>query len=352
MSTGEIEVPAGLRDRIVEDNAWDIELYEWAVQNVAVRGHRDGAAVAGQGREQAEQSRRDTAILKRARMWDLRPSPEPGPRQVLRSTSRKDGGPRELYLDLLQRALLGLLAKDPTSRQRLGATGTSEALTLEDVAARLEGRDWPDVGETMVGWKRLANVRSCIESVLDDAVPGDLIEAGVWRGGTTIFMRGILAAHGVEDRRVWVADSFEGLPAPDEASFPLDARSKLHLQPYLAVSESEVRSNFERYDLLDDQVVFLKGWFRDTLAGLEDERFAVVRLDADMYGSTKVSLEQLYPRLSIGGYLIVDDYRSLPTCRRAVDDYRREHGIEEPIVFIDWTGVFWRKVAAADTPSQ
>jgi hypothetical protein len=89
-------------------------------------------------------------------------------------------------------------------------------------------------------------------------------------------------------------------------------------------------------------VRFLPGWFRDTLPTLGAERFAVVRLDGDMYESTMVALESLYPRLSVGGYLIVDDY-AIGLCRRAVADYRSRHGIDEPIVRIDHTGVFWRK---------
>ncbi len=78
-----------------------------------------------------------------------------------------------------------------------------------DLQWRMEGRDWPLLGHTMIGIKRLDNLQFCVERVLADDVPGDLIETGVWRGGATIFMRAILKAHGVTDRRVWVADSGE-----------------------------------------------------------------------------------------------------------------------------------------------
>jgi O-methyltransferase len=250
--------------------------------------------------------------------------------------------PRDLYLDLLRQALTGLLR--PTRRSALPARrGGVVMVERSNPEVRRVGYEWPADADTMVGAVRLDNVRACVEDVLARGVPGDLIETGVWRGGTTIFMRGILAAHGVADRRVWVADSFQGLPPPDQERYPADAGDDLHAQPYLAVSEEEVRAAFERYGLLDDQVRFLPGWFRDTLPGLGDERFAVVRLDGDMYESTFVALEHLYPRLSPGGYLIVDDYGALESCRRAVQDYREREGIGEPIVEIDWTGAYWRR---------
>jgi O-methyltransferase len=173
-------------------------------------------------------------------------------------------------------------------------------------------------------------------------VPGDLIETGVWRGGATIFMRGILAAYGDTTRTVWVADSFQGLPKPS-GRYGADRNNILWRFPELAVGEAEVRANFARYDLLDDQVRFLKGLFQDTLREAPIEQLAVARLDGDMYESTIVALEALYPRLSVGGYLIVDDYGAFVPCRKAVDDYRREHGIDEPLVQIDWSGVYWQR---------
>ena len=103
-----------------------------------------------------------------------------------------------------------------------------------------------------------------------------------------------------------------------------------------------MRRNFERYGLLDDQVRFLEGWFRDTLPRAPIEKLAVMRLDGDLYESTMDGLTNLYDRLSPGGYVIVDDY-SIPACRLAVEDFRRARGLTEEIVQIDWTGVFWRR---------
>jgi O-methyltransferase len=178
--------------------------------------------------------------------------------------------------------------------------------------------------------------------VVADGIPGDLLEAGVWRGGAAIFMRAAVAALGDQDRLVWVADSFEGLPKPDPR-YDADRGDKHWTQDALAVSLEEVKRNFARYGLLDQQVRFLKGWFKDTLATAPIERLAVLRADGDMYGSTIDILNALYPKLSVGGFAIIDDYGAVPGCKAATDDYRSEHGITEPMEQIDWTGAFWRR---------
>jgi O-methyltransferase len=146
------------------------------------------------------------------------------------------------------------------------------------------------------------------------------METGVWRGGSTIFMRAALKVAGVSNRTVWVADSFEGLPVPKDSK---DGADFSHVE-YLAVSVEQVRANFARFDLLDDQVRFLKGWFRDTLPAAPIERLA------------------LYPKVSPGGYVIVDDYGTWPECKRAVDEYIDSNNIRADIQVIDGTGIFWR----------
>ncbi len=208
-----------------------------------------------------------------------------------------------------------------------------------------DGHAWPGHAETMVGVRRLDNVEFCVTTVLREQVPGDLVETGVWRGGTVIFMRAILRAHGERERVVWVADSFDGLPKPDMIRWPADAQNSLWTQRSLAVSQQEVERNFARYGLLDGQVHFLPGWFEETLPAAPIEQIAVLRLDGDMYGSTIVALDALYSKVSPGGFVIVDDYGAYPECRAAIDDYRRDHGIVTPMEQIDWTGVWWRKEA-------
>jgi O-methyltransferase len=213
-----------------------------------------------------------------------------------------------------------------------------------DYSEREVGRDVPVLAETGIGLKRLTNVRDCIEAVLEEDVPGDLLEAGVWRGGTVIYMCGVLAAHGA-DRVVWAADSFEGMPEPDLDQYPEDEAMRLHELDSMAVSEAAVREAIDRYGLLSDNVRFLQGWFADTLPTAPIDRLAVLRIDADMYGSTHDALSALYDKVSAGGFVIIDDYGCFDECRRAVDDFRGEHGVTEPMTAVDWTGVFWRKAA-------
>ncbi|HSI32875.1 MAG: TylF/MycF family methyltransferase [Phycisphaerae bacterium] len=235
----------------------------------------------------------------------------------------------EPYLDLMKRCLTAWIY-----------AGTGEKF---DPEVRKVGKDWPAFAHTMIGLKRLNNLQACCEDVLRRSVPGDLIETGVWRGGATIFMRAILRAYADTQRRVWVADSFEGLPPPDEQKYPLDKGDKHHTQEALAVSLESVQRNFAAYGLLDEQVRFLKGWFKDTLPAAPIDRLAVVRLDGDMYESTMDALVHLYPKLSPGGYLIVDDYGCIRACKQAVHDYRDAHGIRDEIRQVDWTGVYWQR---------
>ena len=205
-----------------------------------------------------------------------------------------------------------------------------------------EMRNFTELSHTMVGRKRLDNIQTCIETVLDDAIPGDFLEAGVWRGGSCIFMRGVLAAYGIADRTVWAADSFEGVPPP---THPQDEGIDLSVGvlPVLAVPLEEVQALFKRYDLLDAQVRFLKGWFNDTLATAPIERLAMLRLDGDLYKSTMDALVPLYDKVSAGGFVIVDDYYSCAPCGRAIDEFRATRGIPTPLQKIDEQSVFWRK---------
>jgi O-methyltransferase len=270
-------------------------------------------------------------------------------------------GAAKLYLDLLKKSLTRTIAPEtysaaepwfgfvrwfflPIQMFLLARGWTIVRRHPAEAGVRAEGRDWPADAETMIGLKRLDNLQFCIERVLEDGVPGDFIETGVWRGGATIFMRGALKAYGDARRRVWVADSFQGLPKPTPGVWRDDERGRLwKFGTTLAVSLAQVRANFERYGLLDDQVRFLPGWFRDTLPTAPIERLAVLRLDGDMYESTMDGLRSLYPKLSVGGYCILDDYYAQSGQRRAVNEYRLENGITEPIERIDWTGAFWRK---------
>jgi O-methyltransferase len=257
---------------------------------------------------------------------------------------------RRRYLELLKRALTHTLYWPPDLAWTKGQVpefldAVRQAMHRGEVdlrQARLEGRDWPRYAQTMVGMYRLDNVQEAVETVIAEGVPGHLIEAGVWRGGTTIFMRAVLDVYGVDDRTVFVADSFRGLPPPNVEAYPDDAGDAHHSHELLAVSRADVERNFQMYGLLDDQVEFLEGWFKETLPTVCNRTWAVVRVDGDMYESTMDTLVNLYPGLSTGGYCIIDDFWHEP-CRQAVEDFRSANGVDEPIEKIDWTGVYWRR---------
>jgi O-methyltransferase len=276
--------------------------------------------------------------------------------------TRVNNSPEKLYLDLLKKCLTRITFPElyaPINRQRtlprrMVVTLFQKLLSplkLEivrrkefDPRLREEGLDWPGEAETMVGLKRLDNLEVCITNVLRQGVPGDLIETGVWRGGASIFMRAVLKAYGDTQRTVWLADSFQGLPKPDPEEYPADAKDQSWKNAALAIPVEEVEANFRKYDLLDDQVQFLVGWFRDTLPTAPMDKLAVLRLDGDMYESTIDALTYLYPKLSRGGYAIIDDY-AIPGCQAAVKDYRSTHQIKEPLVSIDHYAKFWQRLA-------
>jgi O-methyltransferase len=297
-----------------------------------------------------------------------------------------DAGARgaSLYLDLLKRCLTDIIhIDDPMSEmvfyrpirpsERLQYSLLSPVLALLralelqvvrpnrqrffDVAkmspderrdCRASGRDWPSRAHTMVGLKRLDNLQFCVETVLQEQIPGDFLETGVWRGGASIFVKGCLVAHGDRTRRVWLADSFCGLPPPDDDRFPADRGWNFHKSTELAVSRSTVEANFQSYGLFDERIHFLEGWFKTTLPSAPVERLAVLRMDGDLYESTIQALETMYEKVSPGGFVIVDDF-ALPPCANAVHDFRRAHSIEERIVDIDGVGAYWRKVVQSDS---
>jgi hypothetical protein len=101
--------------------------------------------------------------------------------------------------------------------------------------------------------------------------------------------------------------------------------------------------NFEKYNLLDENVVFLKGWFKDTLPNAPIDKLAVIRLDGDIYESTWDSITNLYPKLQPGGFIIIDDYYVNKSCEQAITDYQNKFGITEEINRIDWAGGYWQK---------
>lgn len=244
-------------------------------------------------------------------------------------------------LHLPLRALMRGIGMAPYRRQR-----GYERLTSEEIRQlRMIGMDWPTRAHTMVGIRRLDNLHACVETLLREAIPGDFVETGVWRGGASIFVKGALVALGDETRHVWLADSFRGLPPSDPSSYPADKGWNLDKYEELSISRQTVENNFRAYGLLDDRVHFLEGWFKDTMPTAPIERIALLRLDGDLYESTIQVLEPLYDRVSEGGFIVVDDFGLTP-CRAAVEDFRSARNISDPILAIDGMAVYWRKGVA------
>jgi len=248
---------------------------------------------------------------------------------------------QQRYLEQLKKSLLNALNRevpsevlDPPSLEVLLQPGWFEHF-------------WSGDALTMCSPTHLNNTQFCIEDCLARGVPGDFVECGVWRGGMSIFMRGVLAAHEVTDRTVWVVDSFQGLPKPpansvDEVMYNFP--DVVNVERF-CVDLPKVKANFARYGLLDEQVKFLPGWFKDTLPSAPIEQVAVLRLDGDYYTSTWDTLANLYPKLSPGGYVIIDDWGLGDLCgeQEAVLDYRREQQITDEILPVDYHTAYWRK---------
>ena len=257
-----------------------------------------------------------------------------------------------LYTDLLKTVLLNEHALDAEAgaearghamdragRDRATARlGWNRTLGLDTDAAS----NTVPAAYTMIGRKRLDHLAECVATVLDEGIPGDLIECGVWRGGAAILMRGMLLQRGIFDRQVWVADSFAGLPPPNpETDEGLDLSAGRN--PELAVSLEQVQSNFAGFGLLDHQVRFLQGWFADTLRPAPIKQLAILRADGDLYSSTMDILEGLYDRVAPGGFVIIDDYGAVAQCARAVHEFRDRRGVTDPLHTIDGIGAFWRR---------
>lgn len=247
--------------------------------------------------------------------------------------SKSRGRMVQRYLNLLESSLTGMVFQDSSCDFWSGEKFDSNT--------RLLGRDWPSLSFSMIGGVRMRNLRQACETVILDGIEGDFIETGVWRGGACIMMKGIIEAYGDDARRVFVADSFAGLPPPDPENFPADAGDQHHSHVQLQVSRADVENNFRRFSLLDERVVFLEGWFKDTLPHAPIDKLAVLRLDGDMYESTIEAIDALYHKVSYGGFVIVDDY-FLPPCAQAIHDFRERYAITSPILPIDGAGVYWR----------
>lgn len=243
-----------------------------------------------------------------------------------------------LNLDELKTKLLGLDEPDNLTRIGYDTNGNMRPVksSLKD---REHGNDHPYRGFTMCGKLRLDSLHEQLDYIRENNIPGDLIECGVWRGGMAIFMAAYCEHYSL-DKKVYVADSFEGMPLPE---IPQDKNLTDWKQKHLIVPLEEVQDNFRKCAVPMDNVFFVKGWFKDSLPALQESTWSIIRADGDYYKSTMDILTNLYPGLSSGGVAIIDDYGCVGPCREAVTDYRKQNGIDDTIVSVDWTCVLWKK---------
>jgi hypothetical protein len=203
---------------------------------------------------------------------------------------------------------------------------------------------WGRYRYTGIDDEGLENIRFCAEKVIADNVPGDFVEAGVWLGGASIYMAAI-GKFWQQKRTTWVLDSFQGMPKPNP-NCPHEFTDYSDLTGLIAPLK-EVQANFKKFKMLD-QVVFVPGWFSDTIPSLQIDQIGVLRLDSDYYESTLLTISKLYPRVSPGGWVIVDDYDCVPGANSAIDQYRAEQGITAQMYRMNRTdnhGVYWQKTA-------
>lgn len=218
-------------------------------------------------------------------------------------------------------------------------TKMEEIISRQVSDDRLYGRDWPHSAHTMIGLKRMNNLHESLDYVRENNIQGDFIETGVWRGGASIFAKKYFDLYGM-NRKVFVADSFKGLPPPQVQE---DAGDPHHTIDFLRVSLADVQNNFKLYGALDENVIFLEGWFEDTLPNNDSIReLSVLRMDGDMYKSTMDVFDSCYHKVVKGGRVIIDDY-CIPNCKNAVHKFREVNSFTEEITIIDQCGIFWTK---------
>ena len=212
----------------------------------------------------------------------------------------------EMYFNLLKNTLLDNIYGSIVGRfGKQGNTGWNGSDVIPDFVDKgiiatpeniMIGNIWPLRAHTMIGMKRLNNIQWAVEQVMNNNIDGDFIETGVWRGGASIFLAALNKYYNL-NRKVYVADSFEGLPNTlnGDSRYPDDIR---HPGGEMAISLETVKSNFKKYDVLDETVVFIKGFFETSLKNVNFNKLSILRLDGDFYCSTIQVLDELYDKVS------------------------------------------------------
>ena len=214
---------------------------------------------------------------------------------------------------------------------------TKHQVTMKDQVTPDIGKDsvFMDLFEqvrpyTMTSVEALFALYTSVNYVLDREIPGDILECGVWRGGSALLAALIMKARNVSDRQLYLYDTFEGMPTPTEFDVDKYGRTGFEMMEqygddtgWCYASLEDVKAAFSVHNF-DFEIHFVQGDVIETLERIKPETISVLRLDTDWYESTAVEFQLLYPRLSTGGVLIVDDYGCWAGSRKATDDYFRE----------------------------
>ena len=267
-----------------------------------------------------------------------------------------------LYLDLLKKCLTREIFDDDDfdvvpragSLRGLAARGALKVLAARDLRLvrrgqtdpedKLEGLGRPAKAETMMGSRRLDFLERAVLRIVSEGVEGDFFEAGCWRGGAAIFLLGALKALGQGERLVWAADSFDGYPEPNEASSAVD-RLLWSRRDYFAVTRAEFERNVARYGVGGEGLRVVEGYFDRSLPEAGVGRLAMIRIDVDGYEGVRAVLDVLYPKLSPGGFVLVDELE-VPGCKRAIEEHFARSGRREEISPIPQRrpkAAYWRK---------
>jgi O-methyltransferase len=201
---------------------------------------------------------------------------------------------------------------------------------------------------TMTSVERMYALWQAAGHVARAGIPGDYVECGVWRGGSSMLAALTLAGAGDEARRLWLYDTFEGMSEPTERDRAFDAAAPISAEwdafrtangsTLAYASLDEVQANMNRAQIAAERLEYVAGKVEDTIPARAPERIALLRLDTDWYESTRHELEHLYPRLSPGGVLIVDDYGHWAGAREAVDEFLASLHRPPLLTRIDYTG--------------
>lgn len=182
---------------------------------------------------------------------------------------------------------------------------------------------------TMTSPERRASLLQAVDHVVRHRVPGDIVECGVWRGGSMMAVALALLERGDTSRDLYLFDTFEGMSEPTAADLSLSgetARHQLDRTPrgtgvWCEAGLDDVQAHLWSTGYPRERLHFVRGKVEDTVPGVLPERIALLRLDTDWYESTRHELQHFYPRLQRHGVLIIDDYGHWQGARRAVDEY-------------------------------